>query len=156
MSTEPLAHDPESVARAYAMIFEELVPEAIGYFRSKSRDYQSGGSFLKLGSRAQFVQLDRKHVKLQQSVWDGQTLEGEQPEEIIMDQIGHCFLMLACLRLERRAAELAVDRKFQGVPNIFLATVHEEGCRLDKDHYGPCKTRALDDEHFSEFESFGG
>ena len=92
----------DPVGDAYRYIFEELVPEAIEFFKAKSRDYQSGGSFLKLGSRAQFVQMDRKHVKLEQGVWEGRRLEGEQPEEIVMDQIGHCFLMLCCLRLETK------------------------------------------------------
>ena len=105
---------------AYLRIFEELVPEAIAYFKAKSRDYQgTADGFLKLGSRAQFVQMDRKHVKLQQAVWEGKKLEGEQPEEIVMDQIGHCFLMLCCLRVEAEERE----RESQGsmAPNMYNA-----------------------------------
>jgi hypothetical protein len=89
---------------AYASIFDEIVPEAIAFFKSKTLDYRGGPAFLLLGARGQFSDINRKFWKLYQAIWEGQELEGEQPEEIVKDFIGHSLLLLYCLREVRRAA----------------------------------------------------
>lgn len=87
---------------AYQAIFEEIVPEAVAFFKSKTLDYRGGPAFLLLGARGQFSDINRKFWKLYQAIWEGQELDGEQPEEIVKDFIGHAFLLLYCLREERR------------------------------------------------------
>lgn len=66
------------------------IPAAIARFARKSLDY--GDAADELGPRAQFVDINRKIKKLKRALWDGETLQGEQPIEILDDLIAHCLL----------------------------------------------------------------
>lgn len=90
--------------KAYEAIFEQIIPDSIDFFRSKTKDYAGGTAFLLLGSGGQFSDINRKFWKLYQALWLGQPLEGEQPEEIVKDFIGHCWLLLYCLREESQSS----------------------------------------------------
>lgn len=98
---------------AYDEIFEEIIPASIEFFRAKTKDYEGGPAFLLLGARGQFSDINRKFWKLYQAIWEGQPLEGEQPEEIVNDFLGHCWLLLYCLKQE------AEERK----PGFFRAII---------------------------------
>jgi hypothetical protein len=86
------------VDKAYQYIFDQIVPNAIESFRDKARDYRGGPAFLNLGAKGQFSDINRKFWKLYHAIWEDGRLEGEQPYEIVEDMIGHCFLLLYCLR----------------------------------------------------------
>jgi hypothetical protein len=77
-----------------------LVDEWINTFKQKRQDYQD--AHRELGVKAQFVDINRKVVKLRRSMWEGHELVGEQPREILMDLIGHCFLAIDLLDEEVR------------------------------------------------------
>jgi hypothetical protein len=81
---------------AYMEMLTEIAPEVLTLFASKAYDY--GDTFLALGVKGQFSDINRKFLKLKQAVWEDRELMGEQPEEIVMDMIGHCLLMLWGLR----------------------------------------------------------
>lgn len=96
---------PEDEDRGpYDTIFNEYVPEVIDFFRRKSEHYRSAEGFMTLGAKGQFADINRKFWPLKQAIWEGRPLTGEQPDEIIKDLIGHCFLMLWCLRNEGEAS----------------------------------------------------
>lgn len=109
--SEAFAHlsslpEPTSGAEdAYTFINDIIVPMTIRHFKSKQKDYSGGPAFMLLGVRGQFSDLNRKFWKLYRALWEGESLEGEQPEEILMDFVGHCFLTLYCLRAERTNGE---------------------------------------------------
>lgn len=65
-----------------------------------------------LGSRAQFVDINRKVKKLRRALWLQQPLTGETEEEIVQDLIGHCFLMLVQLRREAEEGPPVVSAGF--------------------------------------------
>lgn len=77
-------------------IMDRLVPEWSRLFAQKQHDYGENGHE-DLGIRAQFVDINRKTHKLRRALWDGVELQGEQPREILMDLIGHCFLTIDLL-----------------------------------------------------------
>jgi len=82
-------------------IFNNLLPEWEEMFAKKQQDY--GDDANKLGIKGAFVDFHRKEGKIKRAIWDDQELVGEQPREILMDVVGHCFLMIAELdRLEGR------------------------------------------------------
>lgn len=99
----PQGSDNDAV-KAYEAIFEQIIPDSIDFFRFKTKDYAGGPAFLLLGSGGQFSDINRKFWKLYQALWLGQPLEGEQPEEIVKDFIGHCWLLLYCLREESQSS----------------------------------------------------
>lgn len=76
-------------------IFDRLVPEWAADFATNAADY--GDAHRDLGLKAQFVDLNRKVSKLKKAMWEGQKLNGEQPREILLDIIGHCFLAVAMI-----------------------------------------------------------
>lgn len=73
-------------------IVQELLPEWRAQFVEKSNDY--GDTANDLGAAGQYADMNRKMGKLKRALWDGETLTGEQPREILMDLIGHCFLTI--------------------------------------------------------------
>lgn len=81
----------------------ELTDEWFGEFLKKNADYShqtfSTGDIL--GAKGQYAELVRKVFKLQGPLWEGKTMNFEQPEEIIRDLIGHCFLALVYLEKEK-------------------------------------------------------
>jgi len=66
---------------------------SITRFIDKSKDYPPEG-FRFLGQKGQFSDIARKFFKLKAAVWDGKKLEGEGPDEIIDDTIGHLIILL--------------------------------------------------------------
>jgi hypothetical protein len=77
----------------FEYIAEQLVPEWIEQFGNKNKDY--GDDSNSLGVKGAFVDIWRKTLKLRRGIWDDQRLIGEQPRELLMDLIGHCFLTIA-------------------------------------------------------------
>lgn len=83
-------------------IIRDLLPEFAEHQRIKAKDYN--GSLVPgienadvLGTRGQYAELWRKMAKLKKALWDGEALVGEQPREILLDFIGHCFLAIDML-----------------------------------------------------------
>ena len=67
--------------------------EWLRQFQMKNKDYSSDN--WSLGPKAIFVDIWRKVNKLKRGLWDGKPLIYEQPRELLMDIIGHCFLAIA-------------------------------------------------------------
>jgi len=76
-------------------IMAVLMPEWADQFVTKNLDYKDDAN--RLGVKGAFVDIYRKTGKLKRAIWDGQVLEGEQPREILVDLIGHCFLTIAAI-----------------------------------------------------------
>lgn len=139
----------DDAVKAYEEIFEKIIPDSIDFFRSKTKDYAGGPAFLLLGSGGQFSDINRKFWKLYQALWLGQTLEGEQPEEIVKDFIGHCWLLLYCLREESQPSVLQDIMKDLGnFGSKLIARVgdspsdqgesHWDYCAMGNGHTGEC------------------
>lgn len=110
-----LRSNPHRDSQAFQRILHGLLPEWVAQFRAKNADYSGAGAepHKVLGVQGQFADIWRKIWKLKKALWDGQTLAGEQPEEILRDLIGHCFLTLDLLReakVERLEADLDAHR----------------------------------------------
>lgn len=73
-----------------------LLQDWVALFVKKQADY--GDSADDLGAPGQYAELHRKMGKLKRALWDGKVLEGEQPDEVLFDLIGHCFLAIRHLR----------------------------------------------------------
>jgi hypothetical protein len=76
-------------------IIQDILPKVAELYLRKSRDY--GGNvmaMLKLGPKASFVDLWRKVGKLKRCLWDGEPMQGEQTDEILMDCVGHILITL--------------------------------------------------------------
>lgn len=91
-------------------IREALVPEFLKHQEEKAKDYN--GSLVPgvenadvLGARGQYAELWRKMAKLKKSLWDGEALVGEQPREVLLDFIGHCFLAIDMLDRQQMAED---------------------------------------------------
>lgn len=95
----PDANEEEDCPEDMRYIRDSLVGEWWDLYHSKALDYNDGPAenHRELGIRGQFSDLHRKHGKLKKAIWDGKPLASEQPREILMDQISHCFLMLAMM-----------------------------------------------------------
>lgn len=107
--------NPHRDSQAFQRIVCAHLPEWVAKFRAKNADYSGAGAepHKVLGVQGQFADIWRKIWKLKKALWDGQTLAGEQPEEILRDLIGHCFLTLDLLReakVERLEADLDAHR----------------------------------------------
>lgn len=84
-------------------IMERLLIEWADMFMLKNLSYGSDAN--RLGVKGAFVDIHRKEGKLKRAIWDGQKLEGEQPREILMDMIGHCFLTITAMDREALGEE---------------------------------------------------
>jgi hypothetical protein len=84
--------DPDPTTSHGRYIIQELLPEWARLFVAKSNDY--GETANHLGAAGQYADMHRKMGKLKRALWDGATLDGEQPREILMDLIGHAFLTI--------------------------------------------------------------
>lgn len=85
-------------------ILEHILPNVLELFLKKNKDYGDstyGDNAMRLGPRAQFVDIWRKVKKLKRAIWDGEDLTGEQPDEIFSDFIGHCLLAKLDYRRDR-------------------------------------------------------
>lgn len=103
--------------RAAQRITVRLVQEWIEQFLEKNKDYTSeplpgfSEGFENadvLGIAGQFAEIWRKIWKLKKAMWDDQELIGEQPREVLMDMIGHCFLAIDMID---RAADAAAHAR---------------------------------------------
>lgn len=90
-----------------------LLQEWKGHQKWKSMDYNGSGieNADVLGPRGQFADIWRKIWKLKKALWDGATLEGEQPREILLDLIGHCFLTIDMLDREKPVPTALLQKK---------------------------------------------
>lgn len=91
-------------------IREVLLGEFARHAKEKAADYDGSDgeeNHRVLGVRGQFADIWRKIGKLKNALWDGRTLKGEQPREILMDLIGHAFLTIAML--DRAAGKWPVN-----------------------------------------------
>lgn len=73
-------------------VIAQLMPEWEVYFRSKQLDYKNDGNTF--GAKGIIPDIDRKAKKIRRAIWDGEHLVGEQPRELLLDLIGHCFLTI--------------------------------------------------------------
>jgi hypothetical protein len=83
---------------------QELLQEWILHFMEKQRDY--GDTADDLGVPGQYAELHRKLGKLKRCMWEGIPMQGEQPDEILLDLIGHCFLAIRHLRQNNYGGKL--------------------------------------------------
>lgn len=113
-------------------IRDSWVPIWLKGFERKARDYNSKTNGWEphtfLGVKGQFADIWRKVGKLKKALWDDETLEGEQPLEIIDDLISHLFLtrdLLLQLESERRRpVELdELDGKLQVITGTFSSEI---------------------------------
>lgn len=79
-------------------ILRNHLPVWLDLFQMKSREY--GEAAFELGAKAQFVDMNRKFVKLKAGLWEDKELTTEGIDEILLDLIGHCFLTLEMRRRE--------------------------------------------------------
>ena len=91
-------------------IRDMLVPEFIKHQEQKAADYNESlipgvENADVLGERGQYAELWRKMAKLKKALWDGKPLNGEQPREILLDFIGHCFLAIDMLDRRQMAED---------------------------------------------------
>lgn len=106
---------------AFERIITKHVPAWAEKFRAKSDDYNSSEEFggmephTILGIRGQFADIWRKVWKLKKALWDGETLAGEQPREIIQDLIAHLFLTLDLMEQQEQASLKAFEAAYPGV-----------------------------------------
>jgi hypothetical protein len=80
-------------------IGDTLIPEFYEQFLAKAKDYNDNQNenHRVLGVRGQFADIWRKIGKLKKALWEGHPLVGEQPREILMDLIAHCFLTISMM-----------------------------------------------------------
>jgi hypothetical protein len=76
-------------------MINQILPEAIKRFRSKSSDY--GEVFKELGLAGQYSDMHRKMHKLRKVMWEGRSLKGEQADEILSDLFGNILISLYLL-----------------------------------------------------------
>lgn len=81
-----------------------LLQEWIDHFMQKQQDY--GDTADDLGVPGQYAELHRKLGKLRRSMWEGIPMRGEQPDEILLDLIGHCFLAIRTYRADNYGRKL--------------------------------------------------
>lgn len=69
-------------------------------FVRKNATYGDGE--VDLGIRGYFPDLWRKAVQIRRAIWDGKDTSAwsEQPREILLDMIGHCFLLIDAIDRE--------------------------------------------------------
>jgi hypothetical protein len=87
-----------------------LVPEFVEHQTQKALDYNDSlvpgvENADVLGPQGQYAELWRKMAKLKKALWDGKPLVGEQPREILLDFIGHCFLAIDMLDRQQMAED---------------------------------------------------
>ena len=86
-----ITNPPTEEARS---ILQTILPGVLEAWLKKNKDYGDSDVMKALGAKAEFVRLWNKIAKLKRALWDGEKLEGEQPEEIMGDMIAHLLLAL--------------------------------------------------------------
>lgn len=76
-------------------ILMEVLPRVLELFLVKNQDYGDDMGAMRLGPKGQFVDIWRKVGKLKRSLWDGEKMNGEQSDEMLMDLVGHVLLSLS-------------------------------------------------------------
>jgi hypothetical protein len=99
-----------------------LLPEWLRLFAEKNADYGSGFSN-ELGIRGQYSDIHRKVGKLRRAMWEGEELEFEGTEEIILDLIGNLFLTLNMLGLKAEADRVYVYNEDDAAVDSFFRMV---------------------------------
>lgn len=85
-TNRPIQADP------YDEMINKILPLLVEHLRHKSADY--GDVFKELGLRGQYSDMHRKMHKLKKAIWDGETLVGEQAEEVLADLFGNVLISL--------------------------------------------------------------
>lgn len=76
-----------------------IADRCLKLFLEKSADYgEESHGFM--GPVGQFSDIYRKVIKLKRALVDGVELQHEQPIEILMDLVAHCWLTIAMLEME--------------------------------------------------------
>jgi hypothetical protein len=81
-------------------ILQKIVPDVIDHFLSKNADYGDQHRTEGLGPRGEFVGIHRKVYKLKRCLWDGQEMNHEGAEQMLVELIGQCLITLDLLGLE--------------------------------------------------------
>ena len=76
------------------LIVNHLLAQWLDLFLEKNSKYKA---VRQLGARGVFPDVNRKVGILEARVWNGENVPGESTERVIMDLIGHLFLMWANL-----------------------------------------------------------
>ena len=85
-------------------VISVVLPKAIELYLKKSKDY--GGNVMdrfELGEKAAIPDMARKFGKLIDAIWRDQPLQFEQPDEILMDLLGHIVIILDQRRKDKHA-----------------------------------------------------
>lgn len=95
-SSNSISYEFQHIPNKQAVrIVNNVLPKVLELWLKKSKDY--GGNLmedLKLGPKACIPDIMRKVGKLKRAIWDEQEMVGEQPDEILMDLIGHILIIL--------------------------------------------------------------
>lgn len=97
--------------RSSEYIMNTIFPQWAKHFLAKNADYGDQHRYA-LGPRAEYVGIDRKMYKLEETIWHERDLNGEQAREILFDIIGQSFILIDLLdgnweprsRRDRRAS----------------------------------------------------
>jgi len=76
-------------------VITDVLPKALDLYLRKSKDY--GGNVMdrfRLGIKASVPDMARKFGKIIDAIWEDKPLQFEQPEEVLMDLLGHIFIIL--------------------------------------------------------------
>lgn len=82
-----------------------IADRCLKLFLEKSKDY-GDESHEFMGAVGQFSDIYRKIIKLKRALVDGVELQGEQPVEILMDLVAHCWLTIAMLERDLDGREV--------------------------------------------------
>jgi hypothetical protein len=85
-------HESEFIEDPYVVMIDRIMPTLAKRLSTKGVDY--GDVFTELGLAGQYSDMHRKMRKLRKAMWEGQTLTGEQPEEILADLFGNILISL--------------------------------------------------------------
>lgn len=93
---DTVTYEIHNIPNKQAMrIVQDILPKALDLYLKKSKDY--GGNVMdrfNLGQKAAIPDMARKFGKLIDAIWRDQPLQFEQPDEILMDLIGHILIIL--------------------------------------------------------------
>ena len=96
LAEDKVSYEFQNVPNDQAMrILEDILPKALELYLRKSKDY--GGNVMDrfgLGQKAAIPDMARKFGKLIDAIWLDKPLNFEQPDEILMDLLGHILIIL--------------------------------------------------------------